>query len=162
MVEGFGMNTEELSLPQANGYVPLIASRFLSRPLASHMPSRSGFSYGPSSLIRASISMMSHSLCTHAVMLTVFNLVSTRRQIFWRLASVQYRDSNFESLYQFRTLGSQSRKFPLVGMLSVPLQNRWLRILYHFSLFFFLSRECTDCTRVECSLISSALSLVDS
>ena len=34
-------------------------------------------SHAPWSLMRASSSMMSHSLCTHAVMLAVFNLVST-------------------------------------------------------------------------------------
>ena len=37
----------------------------------------SGFSHAPWSLKRASSFMMSHSLGTHAVILTVFNLVST-------------------------------------------------------------------------------------
>jgi hypothetical protein len=42
----------------------------------------SRFSHAPWSLRRVSPSMMSHSLCTHAVMLTVFNLVSKTPRLY--------------------------------------------------------------------------------
>ena len=113
----------------------------------------SGVSHAPWSLIRTSIFMMSHSLCTHAVMLTVFNLGSTRRQIFWRLASVQYRDSNFESLYQFRILGSQSRKFPFCRDAKRAPTKPVAENFQPCFPDFLPSRDCTDCPRVESSPI---------
>jgi hypothetical protein len=54
------------------------------------------------------------------------------RQIFWTLASVQYRDSNFESLYQ-----------------RADLQNRCAWDFLPFFPFFVPPRDCTECPRVE-------------